>query len=245
MKKIKLILPLILLAGLSPVYAQVTIGSELPPAKGALLEIKSEETANPSSVTDSKNVTSTKGGLGLPRVQLSNLVTLEPFIATTDPEWASGSRAETKAKHAGLMVYNIETSSPFSKGIYVWDGNEWSAVSMGLDPANKYFYIPSFNIPLTAVSNTTLTFNLYSEYKKQFTKAGNTSFISNNSALTVIPSSGSRLYAANELDYVITYYDEKVVEITGVSSTGIMTYKVKSLKTTPNSFMNVVFVVKE
>ncbi|MDH6358698.1 hypothetical protein [Parabacteroides sp. PF5-9] len=232
--------------GLGSAYGQVTVGSNIAPAKGALLEIKSEETANPTSVTDATNVTSTKGGLGLSRVQLVSLTTLQPFIGTSDAEWTGANLATTKMKHAGLMVYNLNETSPFKKGVYVWNGEKWTPLKMGSTADSRYFYVPSFNIPLATPGSTELTFDLYAQYKNQFTKAGNDKFVSNNSALTTVPSPDEgQLYAATELDYIITYYDDAIIEVTSLTNDGKMKYKVNSVETTPNSFINVVFVVKE
>ncbi|NDW09973.1 hypothetical protein [Dysgonomonas sp. 520] len=229
------------------INAQVTVGSDNPAAKAALLEIKSEETTNPTSVTDVTNVTSRTGGLGLPRVQLVNTGTLEPFIATTATEWSAGNKALTMIKHAGLMVYNLSLTNGFKQGIYVWDGAQWVIVKDDNSGASaeRYFYIPSFNIGLGSVGATS-TVNLYEEYRKQFTKAGNSTFVSNNASLNVVPSAGPGvLYTPDQLDYVVTYYDTDIFDTVSINNSGVMTYKVKSLNTTPGSYLNVVFVVKE
>ncbi|MDR1501395.1 MAG: hypothetical protein LBT43_02935 [Prevotella sp.] len=103
-------------AGLS---AQVTIGSGIPPVKAALLDIKTQE-------ADNENITSDSGGIVLPRVKLTNVNTLEPFIKTTDPEWSIANQDKTKKIHTGLMVYNLNTSSGgFKEGVYIWDGTAW------------------------------------------------------------------------------------------------------------------------
>jgi hypothetical protein len=90
-----------------------------------LLEIKDQ-------APNSQNVTSTRGGLVLPRVSLVNTATLEPFIAITDADWSNATtQANLKKNHIGLMVYNLNETSPFTKGIYVWTGEKW-AVASGL-----------------------------------------------------------------------------------------------------------------
>lgn len=44
--------------------------------------------------------------------------------------------AEQNSLHTGLLVYNINRCSPFGKGLYVWDGIEWKAVSnLSLNPS--------------------------------------------------------------------------------------------------------------
>lgn len=233
-QKFKLLLFFITVAGIGSVYGQVTIGADIAPAKAALLEIKSQ------AADGTTNVTSTTGGLGLPRVSLQSLTTLQPFIASaTDTE---------KTQHAGLMVYNLNETAPFAKGVYVWDGSKWAQIGAGggtVANAEKYFYIPSFNIPLAAPGATTRTFNLYNEYVRQFTQSSNSTFKSSNASLTHIPSKAAgTLYAASELDYVVTYYDPAIISDVTVSAAGVLSYKVVSQITSPASFLNVVFVVK-
>ncbi|MBK5721449.1 hypothetical protein JGH11_11250 [Dysgonomonas sp. Marseille-P4677] len=229
--------------------AQVTVGSGVTPERAALLEIKSQEALNPISVTDASNITSTRGGLGLPRVYLVNKTTLEPFIATNDADWENENTSKIKQKHAGLMVYNIYISPPeeadynkkFRQGIYIWDGEKW--VHETKDDS-RYFFIPSFNMTLTTIG-AILTCDLYNEYVRQFTEENNSTFVSSNPEITTIPSPiDGKLYKRSELDYVITYYDENILEEVSVNENGVMTYKIKSLDTTPNSFVNVVFIVK-
>jgi len=226
------------------VQAQVTIGSGIPPVKAALLDIKTQQ-------ADADNITSNAGGLGLPRVQLVNKYTLEPFIKATDPEWDTGAQEATKKGHAGLMVYNLKTDSSsgtdqnFSEGIYVWNGTQWNFINES--SGQRYFFIPSFNISLAGkkAGDTGIPVDLYKEYKKQFTQPGNTTFVSSNTLLTQVPSPGfDKLYEAGELDYVITYYDTNIMEDVTVSAAGILNYKIKSTETTPASFINVVFVIK-
>ena len=231
MKRIKLGLLLAIMACTSSVYGQVTIGADVAPAKAALLEIKSQ-------AADANNITSTKGGLGLPRVNLVSLTTLQPF-SVPDAE---------KTLHGGLTVYNLSETAPFKKGVYVWDGAKWGQIGTGAGEANaeRYFYIPSFNIPLQAPSETERTFDLYKEYRKQFTKSENPTFVTSNSSLTTVPSKAvGVVYDVTELDYVITYYDTDIIKDVSVTAAGILKYKVKSQQTGPGSFLNVVFVVKK
>lgn len=240
LQKLKLIMLFAAVTCMMPVYGQVTVGSDVEPAKAALLDIKSQ-TADAST-----NVTSTKGGLGLPRVSLVSLTTLQPFIGTGDAEWNATNQAATKTAHAGLTVYNLNTAAPFRKDIYVWDGAQWGQIGSVVNP-ERYFYVPSFNIPLPDPSETTeYTFDMYAEYVRQFTKdTNNTTFVSSNASLTKIPSKAAgTLYAANELDYVITYYDTDIIKDVSVTTAGVLKYKVVSQATTPDSFLNVVFVIK-
>jgi len=88
------------------IQAQVTIGSETPPVKGAILQLSEGDI--------------TSRGLGMPRIKLTNL----EDIGVDIPE-AAGN----EAIHTGLLVYNVNedlcASNPIYKGLYVWDGDNW------------------------------------------------------------------------------------------------------------------------
>lgn len=104
------------------ICAQVTIGSGNPPAKGALLELKDREPEN-------NNITSETGGLLLPRVELANKATLQPFIAN-DQDFINNSE-RVKDIHTGLVVYNLtdDFDKDLCPGIYSWNGNLWERLS--------------------------------------------------------------------------------------------------------------------
>ncbi|MDR2497497.1 MAG: hypothetical protein LBD21_10270 [Tannerellaceae bacterium] len=105
--------------------AQMTVGSDSRPERAALLELKTQEPANPPSTNDPANVTSNRGGLMLPRVMLIDTATLEPFIAVNNPDWIDNQRTKIKETHAGLTVYNLTSSSMFTPGYYTWNGSRW------------------------------------------------------------------------------------------------------------------------
>lgn len=104
-------------------HGQVTIGSGIPPEKGALLDIKTQ-------APDADNLTSTVGGMVLPRVKLVSINTLEPFIAANDPDLEA-----LKKSHVGLTVYNLTGTTPFITGLYVWNGHEWIRTDSGGFPS--------------------------------------------------------------------------------------------------------------
>ncbi|MDR2495722.1 MAG: hypothetical protein LBD21_01145 [Tannerellaceae bacterium] len=110
--------------------AQVVIGSASDAGRAALLELKSQsaDRDNISSVSDDANVTSTKGGLLLPRVRLVSPTTLEPFIPEANPDWA-GNVAAIRETHAGLCVYNLTSDAYFVPGVYSWTGDLWRLVA--------------------------------------------------------------------------------------------------------------------
>ncbi|MDR3056762.1 MAG: hypothetical protein LBU84_01310 [Prevotella sp.] len=79
------------------INAQVTIGSDDEPDSGALLDLK-----------ENINGRSTKGLL-LPRVKLINLTNPSPLLQHVE----------------GIMVYNLQTTSQLSPGLYKNDGTKW------------------------------------------------------------------------------------------------------------------------
>jgi hypothetical protein len=121
MKKIILI-SLVLFISMPILKSQVTIGSLTEPAKAALLDLKTKNADN-----DNVTVEANKGGgLVLPRVKLVDENTLQPFISIDGSDWMNQTnRDNAKKVHTGMMVYNLETTKGFSKGIYTWNGTQW------------------------------------------------------------------------------------------------------------------------
>lgn len=98
---------------MSYLKAQVTIGSDIAPNKGALLDLK--EGAN------------TTKGLGMPRVQLTNL---NPTTPTELAQSIGGTGSWTLADHTALAVYNVKANhcalpEAIYEGLYVFDGGKW------------------------------------------------------------------------------------------------------------------------
>ncbi|NDV47015.1 hypothetical protein D0T49_08135 [Paludibacter sp. 221] len=100
--------------------AQVTIGSEVAPGTGALLDLKMG--------ADGK---STKG-LGLPKVALVSLTSLQPCL-TAEEEAVAGA----KAAHEGLQVYNTTETGELKRGVYVWYGSVWRRASQYFNAATS------------------------------------------------------------------------------------------------------------
>lgn len=220
-----LLLVALLLGASGCLQAQVTIGSVNPPDKAKLLHLESS------------------GGLGLPRVELVNTATLQPFIPLTDTEWVSNQQA-TKEAHTGLMVYNLKEDADFGKGVYVWDGEKWLKAGEEDSSRNRWFYMPAFNLPMEETGSA--TFDLYGEYERQFTRSLNTEYKASSSTATTIPSpKEGTLYEKNELDYAVVYYDSDVITVTGISDQGVMSYEVLDTDPGALSFMTVIFVIKE
>lgn len=98
-------------------FSQVTIGSSIKPAVGALLDLKQKE--DTESINGGQNSTA---GLLLPRVELkevNKLIMGNTVIQDTDND------GDQYIKHTGLVVYNMATNKTLCPGLYVWSGSEW------------------------------------------------------------------------------------------------------------------------
>ncbi|WP_255489852.1 leucine-rich repeat domain-containing protein [Dysgonomonas sp. 25] len=124
--------------------AQVTMGSDEKPNAGALLDLK---------MNANSGANSTKG-LGLPKVELSDLSKLK---IGTAPE-ITGADA---LNHTGLIVYNTKETMCFSKGLYVWDGEQWQALSNEAKKRGSYAEdVQALKDLYTANPGNTLGWNL-------------------------------------------------------------------------------------
>ncbi|GAB6012537.1 hypothetical protein [Viscerimonas tarda] len=151
----------------SNIQAQVTIGMETSPARAALLELKTQEAANPPDANNDANVTSTRGGLLLPRVKLMNPATLEPFISVSDTDWVDSIRTRIKELHAGLTVYNLTDDAAFKSGFYTWNGRRWIragsfslATGNGLWQTNGVFRLGGILTKPTTIDHDQHSFSL-------------------------------------------------------------------------------------
>ncbi|SHG02733.1 hypothetical protein [Dysgonomonas macrotermitis] len=216
MKKIKYILASFLLLGSSASYAQVGIINS--GAKASLHVM-------PLSTTSS-----TAEGIIAPNLTRSQLISKDSRYSTAQ---------------SGAIVYvtaidgtaTSKTAKVINIGYYYFDGSLWQAI----DQPGQYFYLPTFSIPASAIG-TGYTFDLYNNvYKMQFIQTGNTSYTTSNSTLSMIPAGR---YAATELDYVVTYYDQDVIKINSISASGVINYNVISTLLGPGSFINVVLITK-
>lgn len=149
-----------------------------------------------------------------------------------------------------------------STGYYYFDGTVWKAIGSGsggstslqtgtgltvsgtgasstpynvdMKPAIKFMYMPSISIN-TSVLGTAFTRNLYGEYTAQFTTP---SAQNPGSAGVPIP-----VFAANQLNYYITYFDPAVFANVSINDAGTLTYDIIG-SASACSFINVVFVLK-
>lgn len=108
----------------SVVFGQVTIGADISPQKGALLDLKEK------TPTVAGDATTTKG-LGLPRVELKDM---NKLIMGNYEVLDSQDGGGQYKKHTGLIVYNISGAAipncaAIPNGIYVWNGTTWKGVN--------------------------------------------------------------------------------------------------------------------
>lgn len=129
MKYNSLILSLLFSANfIIPLSAQVTIGSDIPPNKGVLLDLKENDNVGSNA----------NSGVVFPRVKLTNLSKLYPMMESTpesgtpDTDYDTAEKKATEdAKHQGMIVYNlnIQPDCGFVEGLYLWNGNSWNPVT--------------------------------------------------------------------------------------------------------------------
>lgn len=134
-------------------------------------------------------------------------------------------------------IVTTKTAKVTKAGYYFFDGTIWQ----NIDRAGLYFYLPSFILPSSTVG-TGRTFDLYTDVlSKQFNRSGNTLYNTNNPMLPQLPVAR---YAANQFDYVVTYYDTDIIKINSISSQGVVNYDVLSTVSGPAAFINVVLITK-
>lgn len=96
------------------VRAQVTIGSDNPPNKGAMLDLKEYE--DETALSGGRNAAR---GMMMPRIRLTDLNSMSDLSIP----------ANEYLEHTGLVVYNLNQCLDYgvtdSKGLYVWDGKKW------------------------------------------------------------------------------------------------------------------------
>lgn len=235
----KILLAFLLCALTTASFAQVTIGSANAPQKAAILDLKTKEPNAPTSVSDSKNATTDQngGGLLLPRVELVSINELKPFITT--------ATADDKIRNAGLTVYNIKDSKNDSLevGLYIWNGVKWQKSVTSTANRGEVIWLPSGNLPWGS-AGTSLSINLFTEYEKAYMPSspsyGNSYLSSTNGIINVPDHANSK----TDFHYVVSYFDNSVIDITSITPEGIMYYKPKVDVTPDNAFMNIMMIRK-
>jgi len=119
MKKVVNSLILFSILTIANINAQVTIGLDEVPVKGALLQLKQEKVVGGGA--------NSKKGFMIPRVLLTDKNNLFPMFKGDEADYN-----DLKIKHTGLMVYNMNDGCSgeqlFRQGMYVWDGLGWNVI---------------------------------------------------------------------------------------------------------------------
>lgn len=104
--------------------AQVTIGSNVSPEGGSVLDIK-------EFIPKGNNQTSEKGVV-LPRVLLTNKNELYPMYwntaAGSEVAEYTSNKADLKRTHVGMTVFNVTNTGDFVSGVHTWTGTEWRKI---------------------------------------------------------------------------------------------------------------------
>lgn len=133
---------------------------------------------------------------------------------------------------SGLLVYDINLKC-ISQNVGTMLIPQWVCLSQK-DNQSGFFYMPSIAIDASAAI-TSKSLDLYGEYKKQFATPTITS--------TGAPASIPYFPIAADLYYYITYYDNTVLKINSLSTSGVLNYDILK-EADYATFMNVVFVIK-
>ena len=111
----------VVLLSFSTVRSQVTIGSDVSPVKGALLELKEYNTSADNQTADK--------GLLYPRMILTDKNELYPMYDPLDADYTDVSKKDLILKsHIGLTVYNVKENGDFREGLHVWNGSVWRRI---------------------------------------------------------------------------------------------------------------------
>lgn len=132
--------------------AQVTIGSNLEPNEGSLLQLKEIESVDVNNVET--GLANSGKGLNLPRVALSHEYKLFPMFQDFPTENYTAEFIQDsialKMKHRGLMVYSVKSLNSDDRsqvGIYTWNGEKWEYT----DSAGPWYDVKT---QTSAINNT-------------------------------------------------------------------------------------------
>ena len=201
--------------------AQVTVGQDVAPA--ATLDVIASKTDG-----------TTAEGLIAPRLTGDQL-------KAADAKYGTAQNATLVYATAAVTTASAKTINVKSPGFYYYDApnNVWVRLGLGTE---KWYYMPSINLPLGATVGAALTFNLYNEYVRQFTRAGNAQYMSSDGADAT--ATDEALYKPADLKFVVTAYSGDVITVTQLDPDGTLHYTVNSVTVPDGSFINVIFKVK-
>lgn len=213
------------------------------------------------------NTTSPKATLD---ISLQQPYTSGTFAGVSFPQ-LTGDQIEsisTKDLKAGTLVYSTSSSSASIKdvdsiGYWYWTGDstkKWEPLFLNHKSVVSYFYAPSIALPTISngvstnstddiwyeASSEKFYVKLFEVYKKQYSLTGD---VTGNSRTAIKNPSANQLplLTAADLDYFVTYFDNKVFDPNTITldNSGNLTYQVLNNATlTEDTFMNIVFKVK-
>lgn len=150
------------------------------------------------------------------------------------------------------LATNVNVNGTEATGLETNVEEVIQAIAPITSKAGRVFYPPSIEIDVTSITqpgDPDETIDLYQQYANQYDLSLNSTTINGNvinyqTARSTSAPANIPLYAANELFYYVTFADESVFNITGLSDTGILSYRVVGQPTDFNTLINVVFVVR-
>jgi len=144
----------------------------------------------------------------------------------------------------GMVVYNTTIlKDSLQKGLYVNNGTQWVQINQTPYLSPVWFYMPSF--PIATSKAGTFNIDLWSEYNRQFNNLATGSIIASSDAAALKPL--PKVYAANELNYYVTGYDNTVFSGLTITPSGVLNYTITDAgvaNVSDSTYMNIVFVVK-
>ncbi len=242
----KVILTIGILAGVSSTFAQENqVGVNTTNCKEKISDgrigintDKPKATLHIAADNDNNDINS---GLIIPDVGMDKL-NAEGHEESTLVYYSGGSNSAYINQNENSTTENIGSK----KGFYYYghdnnDKNDWQRIIR-----KAQFYMPSIVTPTTIGTHT---INLYEEYIKQYADS-NGSNTSNKKApnrswniQTNNSDNSLKIYAMDDLDYFVVYYDNNVFTNLNVDENGVLTYTVTeegAKNISAQTFMNIV-----
>ena len=236
--------------------SQVTIGSQDPPAAGAVLELKSDNLGflptrvNLSALNSPAPLPGHVKGMIVFNLRIDAAANLREGLYYNDgTRWiylvslayvaitSSTDPGPYPSHIPGTIIYNTNTNTAAGiyPGLYFNTGSGWVRLDGG--SREKWFYMPSIVLDVSPTGATPRIVNLYEEFIKQLS----------SNLTTKNPGAPAKVLAtvppATGLNYYITAYDNSVFTGVSVTDNGILSYYCNS-GASDATFMNIVFVEK-
>jgi len=159
-----------------------------------------------------------------------------PQITSTaqrDAIFTNAAGFSTNPLAVGLQIFNLQT-----KCVEVWDGTEWNCAG------SDWFYLPSFNLDISTPGPKIVDlFNIVDTQLQNSTSGVVASYGYTYPAAGVIKKVATK-YVATDLAYVVTYYDNTIINNITIANDGIMSYNVLNTTAGVNSYINIICIVK-